>query len=233
MKTGDESLYLTQLVQSSIDSMKVTEEKKLHIQYGCGFSAPVGWRNFDASPTLRFERIPLIGKLYNKNEARFPANIEYGDIIKGLPVASNSCSGIYASHVLEHLALNDLRVALKNTYGLLHSGGIFRLIVPDLEALAEKYLQSNNATAAETFMRETCLGVEHRPRGIKALLTSYLGNSVHLWMWDFKSLANELTTIGFVEIRRCKFGDSSDPMFALVEDAERFVNAVGIECRKS
>lgn len=205
---------------------------KLYIQYGCGFSAPVEWRNFDASPTLRFEKLPVIGKLYKKNGVRFPANIEYGDIIKGLPVPSNSCAGIYASHILEHLALNDFRIALKNTHRLLDSGGIFRLIVPDLEALAGKYLHSGDAAAAQVFMRETSLGVEHRPRGVKALLTSFLGNSTHLWMWDFKSLAHELAAAGFVYIRRCEFGDSSDPMFALVEDAERFVDAVAVECRK-
>lgn len=106
------------------------------------------------------------------------------------------------------------------------------MVVPDLKTLAEKYLQSGDAAAAETFMRETCLGVENRPRGVKALLTSSLGNSAHLWMWDFKSLAQELAAAGFVNIRRCEFGDSSDPMFALVEDAERFVDAVAVECKK-
>ncbi|CAO5043555.1 MULTISPECIES: hypothetical protein [Microcystis] len=28
-----------------------------YVQYGCGWSAPSQWRNFDASPTLRFERM--------------------------------------------------------------------------------------------------------------------------------------------------------------------------------
>ncbi len=41
------------------------------VQYGCGWSAPFSWRNFDASLTLRFERLPLIGHLYTKNESRF------------------------------------------------------------------------------------------------------------------------------------------------------------------
>ena len=57
-----------------------------YVQYGCGWSAPKEWRNFDASLTLRFERLPLIGHLYTKNESRFPGNVEYGDIVKGLPI---------------------------------------------------------------------------------------------------------------------------------------------------
>lgn len=78
-----------------------------YVQYGCGWSAPRGWRNFDASPTLRFERLPLIGRLYTRNASRFPENIEYGEIVKGLPVSSGSCNGVYCSHILEHLSLDD------------------------------------------------------------------------------------------------------------------------------
>jgi hypothetical protein len=61
-----------------------------YIQYGCGWSAPVEWTNFDASPTLRFERLPLIGSFYTKNKQRFPANVRYGDIVSGLPVPNDS-----------------------------------------------------------------------------------------------------------------------------------------------
>ena len=46
----------------------------LYVQYGCGLSAPAGWMNFDASPTLRFERSP-IGFLYTRNRERFPRNV--------------------------------------------------------------------------------------------------------------------------------------------------------------
>src|SRR5262249_16855882 len=108
----------------------------LCVQYGCGTSTAEGWRNFDASPTLRFERIPVVGRLYSKNGARFPGNAEYGDIVKGLPIADGSCDAVYCSHVLEHLALDDLHVALANTLRIVKPGGVFRLVVPDLEVLA-------------------------------------------------------------------------------------------------
>ena len=90
--------------------------KNNNVQYGCAWSAPENWANFDCSPTLRFEKIPFIGKLYTKNEHRFPDNVRYGDIVKGLPISNNSCDFIYCSHVLEHLSLNDCRRALRNTY---------------------------------------------------------------------------------------------------------------------
>lgn len=119
-----------------------------YIQYGCGWSAPSQWRNFDASPTLIFERIPLLGRLYSKNESRFPSNVEYGDIVRGLPVEQNSCAGVYCSHILEHLSLSDFRVALRNTKKILRPTGIFRLVLPDLEYSIRKYNENLSPSAA-------------------------------------------------------------------------------------
>ena len=202
----------------------------MHVQYGCGFSVGVGWRNFDASPTLRLERIPAIGRLIKKNARRFPAEVEYGNIVRGLPVRDASCDGVYASHVLEHLALDDLRIALARTRRLLRPGGIFRLVVPDLEALAHAYIAARDIDAAGRFLRDSGLGVEHRPRSLLQLAAAAFGNSQHLWMWDYKALEHELRTQGFAGVRRCFAGDSSDPMFAQVEDPARFEGAVGLEC---
>lgn len=208
-------------------------KKNLHVQYGCGWTAPQTWMNFDASPTIRFERIPVLGRMFTKNEQRFPENIMYGDIVNGLPLPEGSCAAIYASHVLEHLALEDFRVALKNTLALLQSGGIFRLVVPDLKASAQAYLASGDATAAHKFMEETSLGHHSRARGVGGLVKSWLGNSAHLWMWDEPSLVLELENAGFVSIRRCECGDSSDILFRDVENPGRFENAVAMEALRS
>lgn len=203
-----------------------------YVQYGCGMSAPSSWKNYDASPTLRFERIPVLGKLYTKNANRFPENVEYGNIVKGLPLPEKSSAGIYSSHVLEHLALDDFRIALKNSFVLLQPGGVFRLVVPDLEVLARNYLESDGPEACETFIRATSLGRVTRPKGAIGFIKSFFANNEHLWMWDFKSLKRELAAVGFVEIRRCIPGDSADPNFKDVENPDRFIDAVAIECRR-
>jgi len=179
---------------------------------------------------LRFERLPLLGRAYIRNAERFPTNVEFGDIVKGLPLPPSSCAAIYASHVLEHLSLNDFHTALKHCFNLLKSSGLFRLVVPDLEALADRYLSSRNASAAKAFMEETSLGVAERARGVRGLVSLWLGNSSHLWMWDFKALQHELSEAGFVDIQRCAFGDN--PVFNDVEQQERFVNSVAVQARK-
>ena len=204
-----------------------------YVQYGCGLCAPATWRNYDSSPTLRIQRIPLIGYLPKLNEfPTFPNNVEYGDIVNGLPVEPNSCKGIYCSHVLEHLSLSDLRVALRHTYSYLMNDGIFRFVLPDLNLLAQEYVQSQDPNASIRFMEHSGLGVRDRARGIVELLRQALGNSSHLWMWDSKSLALELANVGFREIRQAEFHDSVDPLFREVEDPDRWTDSLGMECIK-
>lgn len=209
---------------------------KTYVQYGCGLSAPEEWTNFDVSPTLRIQKTLLIGNILKSNlNTTFPTNVLYGDIIKGLPVADNSCDGLYCSHILEHLSLKDFRRALFNSFEVLKKGGIFRCLVPDLEFAARAYIkdfEQGDHLASLNFMNNTLLGIQERPRGIKGFLVSFFGNSRHFWMWDYKSLSEELKNVGFTEIRVCKFNDSEDEMFKYVEDIGRFENAVAIDCRK-
>lgn len=202
-------------------------------QYGCGLSAPEEWLNFDASPTLRVQRIPVLKALL-KPKPVFPSNVRYGDIIKGLPLKENELEGIYCSHVLEHLSLEDFRIALRNTYKVLKPEGMFRLVLPDLEFYARTYLEElsgGDTLAAMTFIKQSMLGIERRPRGLGGMLRSFLGNSHHLWLWDYPSLSAELAVAGFRDIRRCEYRDGPE-VFYTVEEEGRFVNCLAIECRK-
>ncbi|MBS1680683.1 MAG: methyltransferase domain-containing protein [Bacteroidetes bacterium] len=216
--------------------MPEIKSQKIYVQYGCGLSAPSQWINFDVSPTLRIQNTIVLGMLLRKHlNTKFPSNVKYGDIITGLPIADMSCDGIYCSHVLEHLSLTDFRIAIQNSYRLLKKGGIFRCVVPDLEYSVKEYLRILSAgdhSASLKFMNETLLGINIRPRGLRGFISSFFGNSRHLWMWDHASLTEELLQGGFSEIRKCKFNDSIDEMFKYVESEGRFQNAVALECRK-
>ena len=209
----------------------------MHVQYGCGLSAPQKWVNFDVSPTLRLQNFPLLGIVLRPLlNVQFPNNVKYGDIIKGLPVKENSVDGIYCSHTLEHLALDDLRIALKNTHKVMKSGAIFRMVLPDLEFIARKYIENldlGEPSSSHVFLDNSMLGIKSRSRGFLSFLRSYYGNSHHLWMWDFLSLSKELDNLGFENIRRCNYGDSKDEMFKDVEDIDRFHNCLSLECVKS
>lgn len=206
----------------------------VYLQYGCGLSAPAAWLNFDASPTVRLQQLPALGTIFRRlpSVAKFPSTVLYGDIVRGLPVPDASAQGVYCSHVLEHLSLSAFRVALRNTHRVLVPRGVFRIVMPDLEYLARRYLSAEaNPRAAGAFMSDSGLGLETRPTGIVGFLRQWLGNSQHNWLWDFAATADELDAAGFREIRRAQFHDSADPRFAEVEDPGRWENCLGIESR--
>ena len=208
-----------------------------YVQYGCGLSAPEQWINYDVSPTLRLQKIPILGKVIQKNQKTvFPDNVKYGDILKGLPEANSTVKGVYCSHTLEHLSLEDFGLALRNTYQLLEDGGIFRCVVPDLEAYILEYVKEingeNKGKASFNFLEKSYLGKQIRLKGIKGVLHFLFSNNSHLWMWDKYSLNSELIKIGFKNVRLANFNDSSDTLFKLVENKDRFYEAVAFECIK-
>jgi len=126
-------------------------------------------------------------------------------------------------------------MALRETLRILVVGGIFRLVVPDLQVYAERYVSriaSGDATASTQFLDGTGLGIRSRPKGPVRLASSLFGGSAHQWMWDEMSLRAELHRAGFSAIRRAEHGDCTDPMFKLVEEPERFLDACAMEARR-
>lgn len=206
----------------------------VYVQFGCGVCAPATWRNFDAGPAFWIQRnLPVLKPaLLKRGFPDYPRNIEYGDVIKGLPVAPGSAAAVYCSHVLEHLALDEFRITLRRVFTYLAPGGTFRFVLPDLEGLVRSYTASSDAAAASRFMSESYLGVDAQGKGASRLLKALFGRSAHLWMWDEKNMARELVDAGFTAIRRAQIGDNPDPRFAEVEDAGRWENCLGMECRR-
>lgn len=209
----------------------------MNVKYGCGKCAPTSWENFDISPTLKLEKLPLIGSLFIRKEwGAYPKNVKIGDIVKGLPnIDQESAENVYCSHVLEHLSYTDLKIALQNTYKIMKHGGVFRLVVPDLELMVKEYIEdkkNGNRNAAHKLVEKTLMGVNDKPKNTLNKLTHYFGHSKHLWNYDFDSLSLELESVGFTHIRRAKFNDSKSLAFLDVEDIGRWNYSLGIECIK-
>ena len=204
------------------------------VHFGGSYSgpAPKEFQNYDSSPTLRFEKIPFIGKLYKKNSTFFPSNVMYGDVVKGLPLKKNSVKIIYCSHVLEHLALNEFRKSLKNVYQILKKEGIFRAVLPDMKIHSIKY--SNGEISSIDFLKATGLGTLNRSKSFNEMIVNHFGGSKHLWMWDFESIKKELLDCGFREVREASFNDSPYKEFKLVETESRWINepVIGFEALK-
>ena len=70
------------------------------------------------------------------------SDIDYVDLREPLPYADNIFEVVYHSNVLEHLTRYQGRNFLEECYRVLKEGGIFRILVPDLERCAKDYLAS-------------------------------------------------------------------------------------------
>lgn len=213
----------------------------LCVQYGCGDSAPQGWINFDASPVLWIERLPLLGSgIRIVGKSKFPDNVRYGNIVSGLPLKSGSVECLYASHVLEHIDRSSIIPALENSFRLLAPGGRFRVLVPDLVVLARRYLEDIEAEtpfSSDIFLRYCCIGQEEPYVGLRGAARRLFSHSIHRWLYDPAQFKQMLADAGFTDIRTCSFGDSDDLRFGQVEAEDRFVAdgmaAVALEARRA
>ena len=202
------------------------------LNLGCGLSTHDGWVNYDNSPRLKLQRLPLVGHFFKLLKPTFPSEVFYGDITTRIPAQSNSVDFIYSSHMLEHLSLEDFKLALHEIYRLLKPGGVFRGVVPDLEASIEVYLSKTNPEAGSEFLKEINLGIEKKPKGVLSKIKSILGSSCHLWMWDYKGISFELDKVGYINISRAFFNDSNIQEFMSIEKFDRWNHCLGFECQK-
>lgn len=98
----------------------------------------------------------------------------------------NSISVIYASHVLEHFGRWEYMDVLRRWYEILEPGGVLRLGVPDFGGIVEYYQKTKNLRAVSGMM----YGGQ-----------DYVENN-HFWVWDFDTLKDELTQVGFKDVYR-------------------------------
>lgn len=205
----------------------------IKINFGAGWDCNDDWINYDYSPTLFIERyFPFIRCFFKKQQSKFPINLIYGDIRNGLKYSNDTVDLIYSSHVIEHLCYEDATLAFRHVYRIMKPGAIFRFVLPDLEHIIGCYASSKAPSRADEFMRSTLLGVESKPKNFIQNIYNNFGNSRHLWMWDYNSIASELNNIGFKSVRRAYFNDSSNIEFLKVENFDRWENSLGLECIK-
>ena len=96
--------------------------KLLNLACGSKVSPKGNWTNIDFSS-------PLIGVIET-------------NILKGLNFSDNSFNVVYSAQFIEHLTLEQAESVLKEVNRVLKPGGVLRLVTPDLEELANSYLNA-------------------------------------------------------------------------------------------
>lgn len=104
------------------------------LNVGCGTTLHPDWVNIDIAPTR--------------------PDVRRCDLEKGLPFPDTSFDACYCSHVLEHLEPVQAQRAVAEMCRVLRPAGVIRLVVPDLSAIAERYLEALAALDREELHRE-------------------------------------------------------------------------------
>ncbi len=221
---------------------------KLHL--GCGLVTPEGWLNVDGSLNARLARLPwlraLLGAagLISKEAAAatWSRSILHHDVRRPLPWPDGAFECVYASHLLEHLYLNQGRRLLAECFRVLRPGGVVRIVVPDLHVCAEAFLAGKTDSALA--MPHGCakspgdnfnlLVIYHgvdEPGGPWGTRWYHRRNTFHQhkWMYDEPSLSARLREAGFTGVARRGYLESAIASIAEVEREVRVVGNLAVE----
>ena len=100
----------------------LSQSRNVLVNLGCGRTAHPAWVNLDVEPTL--------------------ACVKRWDVRKPLPFPDGSVDMVYHSHLLEHLSADEGQRLVKDCFRVLKSGGVIRIVVPDLAGIATAYLEA-------------------------------------------------------------------------------------------
>ena len=140
-----------------------------------------------------------------------------------------SISEIYASHVIEYFDRDEVLNLLAEWKRVLKDGGLLRIAVPNFQELINVYKMSGNL--------DSIIGPLYGKWEIGESNSIY-----HKTVYDFKSLSNTLSNVGFKNINKwdwrtvfnenLEFDDHSQAYFPHMDKNNGIHVSLNIECRK-
>jgi predicted SAM-dependent methyltransferase len=192
-----------------------TEARHQHIESGS--PTPVGRLNWGSGSDASHGWI-------NANRTGGPGIDLVADIREGLPLESGTLDYAVSVHALSELAYSDLPSALAELYRLLRPGGTLRLVVPDLDADIRAYGEHDHDhfnLAPDEAQSRGGRFIAHILRG---------GQWRTLFTFDF---AEELLlNAGFVDVTRCRPGETASPFQEIVELDARKRDSIFVEATR-
>lgn len=140
------------------------------------------------------------------------------DLSKGIPFAGCSVEWVYSAHVLEHIPLPGALQLFEESFRVLESGGLMRVVVPDAGVLLGSYSGTNDASWAHEF-----------PTRMLAVNALFYENG-HRTMWDAELMIAALAAAGFTQLRERAYLDSD--MQPCPDDERRKDGSLFVEGRK-
>jgi predicted SAM-dependent methyltransferase len=177
-------------------------KRGLKIHLGCGYDVRSGWVNIDS-----FTVIPAIPAGETDTYA-----IQW-DLRKPLALEAGSSRYIYSSHFWEHLTFEDGYLLLKDSYRWLEKGGIFRIVLPDLESSFRAYINRDR----DYFDTLGQAGIINNHHGLNdgTNLVDFINYAVyqegeHKCIYDVEKITRLLQHIGYTVVAESSFDPAVD-----------------------
>ena len=176
------------------------------LQIGSGYNLLPGWLNTDFCP-------------------RSPEQA-YVDATKRFPFEDATFDCIYSEHVIEHLGYSGAMEMLKECRRVLKPGGKFRVSTPDLNKILS-LATSNKSEIQRKYIK--LASDKHIPHARNYLASFVINNFFwdfgHYFVFDPETMEFSLKEAGFVDIKPCEIGKSSDPNLTNIESHAKIIGA--------
>ena len=191
---------------------------RIKVNLGSGLSVAPGWINIDASANAAAAACPVVLRrlAFRASGARSQTSQErylgilaanrfvFHDVRRGLPFPDSSVDCLYASHLLEHLERHEAVALVGEGRRVLRSGGVFRIVVPDLAYYVDLYQRGSREEAVSGIFAAGVQGPLGR----------------HRYMYDEAGLRALADEAGFTEMRRCAFREGRTPDLAILDNRQ-------------
>jgi SAM-dependent methyltransferase len=182
---------------------------------GCGTRTHPSVVNVDWSIHLRLRKLGLARVAGSRAEKirALPDTIVVHDLRKGIPAEDGTADVVFHSHLLEHIDREDAPAFMAEVRRVLKPGGVQRIVVPDFEELARRYLnlfgevghKERVAEMIEQIARREASGTSQQAPLRRKVENTLLGDArkrgeTHQWMYDRVTLAALLEQTGFTAI---------------------------------
>ena len=226
-------------MSGSADQISIKTAPLTVLNLGCGSKTSdyPGVTNIDWNYYLKLGRSKVgrrLGEALLKGERldrlkSIPDNILVHDLAKGIPAVDRSVDVVYHSHMLEHLDRAVVPHFLQEAFRVLRPGGVHRIVVPDLERLVNRYLdslrlctQSDRFSGHDEFVeamfeqsvRKASAGQRNGQRQVVRLAERVLvgdarrRGETHQWMYDRVNLADLLHAAGYESVTQQLYNSS-------------------------
>jgi len=185
------------------------EIRKLHI--GCGAHILKDWLNSDCYP--------------------ISDTIIYLDATKPLFFNDNQFNHVFTEHMIEHITYQQGLHMLAECYRVLKVGGRLRVSTPNLSFLVELYANNKSEIQNKYLKWMTDNYIKTAPYYDGAfVINAFMREWGHKFIYDEEILRYSLSTIGFVDIKKCYINVSEDSNLCNLENDDRMpVEFLGIE----